>query len=124
MKEVSSKPRFDRSIVEGPLRPAVWKIAWPTMLTNAIGGLQGMVDHALVGHEDRIAVERLRGLLDQPLSGRGRDEDGKGEIASLVLDGTTEKSSLTIAMKSKAAAGKDGEVSIGEITGTGSRCQS
>src|SRR5918996_4710926 len=45
-----AKPRFDRSIVEGPLRPAVWKIAWPTMLTNVIGGLQGMVDHALVGH--------------------------------------------------------------------------
>jgi putative MATE family efflux protein len=42
--------RFDRSIVEGPLRSAVWKIAWPTMLTNAIGGLQGMVDHVLVGH--------------------------------------------------------------------------
>ena len=45
-----AKPRYDRSIVEGPLRPAVWKIAWPTMLTNAIGGLQGMVDHALVGN--------------------------------------------------------------------------
>src|ERR687884_498601 len=44
------KPRYDRSIVEGPLRPAVWKIAWPGMLTNIIGGLQGMVDHALVGH--------------------------------------------------------------------------
>ena len=44
------KSRYDRSIVEGPLRPAVWKIAWPTMLTNAIGGLQGMVDHALVGN--------------------------------------------------------------------------
>jgi putative MATE family efflux protein len=43
------RPRYDRSIVEGPLRPAVWKIAWPTMLTNAIGGLQGMVDHVLVG---------------------------------------------------------------------------
>jgi putative MATE family efflux protein len=42
--------RFDRSIVEGPLRAAVWKIAWPTMLTNIIGGLQGIVDHALVGH--------------------------------------------------------------------------
>jgi putative MATE family efflux protein len=42
--------RYDRSIVEGPLQPAVWKIAWPTMLTNAIGGLQGMVDHALVGN--------------------------------------------------------------------------
>jgi MATE family, multidrug efflux pump len=42
--------RFDRSIVEGPLGPAVWKIAWPTMLTNVIGGLQGIVDHVLVGH--------------------------------------------------------------------------
>jgi len=42
--------RFDRSIVEGPLGPAVWKIAWPTMLTNAVGGLQGIVDHVLVGH--------------------------------------------------------------------------
>jgi putative MATE family efflux protein len=41
--------RFDRSIVEGPLGRAVWKLAWPTMLTNAIGGLQGMVDHVLVG---------------------------------------------------------------------------
>jgi putative MATE family efflux protein len=41
--------RYDRSIIDGPLRPAVWKIAWPTMLTNAIGGLQGMVDHVLVG---------------------------------------------------------------------------
>jgi MATE family, multidrug efflux pump len=50
LKEISSKSRFDRSIVEGPLQPAVWKIAWPTMLTNVIGGLQGMVDHILVGH--------------------------------------------------------------------------
>jgi putative MATE family efflux protein len=48
--EAARKPRYDRSIVEGPLRPAVWKIAWPGMLTNVIGGLQGMVDHALVGH--------------------------------------------------------------------------
>jgi MATE family, multidrug efflux pump len=32
------------------LRAAVWKIAWPAMLTNIIGGLQGIVDHALVGH--------------------------------------------------------------------------
>jgi putative MATE family efflux protein len=44
------KPRYDRSIVEGPLARAVWKIAWPTMLTNIIGGLQGIVDHVLVGH--------------------------------------------------------------------------
>jgi putative MATE family efflux protein len=44
------RPRYDRSIVEGPLLPAVWKLAWPTMLTNIIGGLQGMVDQALVGN--------------------------------------------------------------------------
>src|SRR5260370_41337916 len=45
-----AEPRYDRSIVEGPLQQAVWKIAWPTMLTNAIGGLQGMVDHVLGGN--------------------------------------------------------------------------
>src|SRR5437773_12544505 len=51
MTEVAaSKSRYDRSSGEGPLRPAEWKIAWPTMLTNAIGGLQGMVDHVLVGN--------------------------------------------------------------------------
>src|SRR2546425_7213563 len=44
-----AKP-LDRSIVEGPLARAVWMLAWPTMLQNLIGGLQGMVDHALVGH--------------------------------------------------------------------------
>jgi putative MATE family efflux protein len=41
---------FDRSIVDGPILPAVWKLAWPTVLQNAIGGLQGIVDHVLVGH--------------------------------------------------------------------------
>lgn len=46
----SGKKRFDRSIVEGPLASAVWKIAWPTMLTNVIGGLQALVDQILVGH--------------------------------------------------------------------------
>ena len=48
-----SAPRrkpFDRSIIEGPLRPAVWRIAWPTMLQNLIAGLQGMIDHAMVGN--------------------------------------------------------------------------
>jgi putative MATE family efflux protein len=28
----------------------VWKLAWPTMLQNIIGGLQGIVDHAMVGN--------------------------------------------------------------------------
>ncbi|HSF99745.1 MAG TPA: MATE family efflux transporter [Vicinamibacterales bacterium] len=42
--------KFDRSIVEGPLPRAVWRLAWPTMLQNMVGGLQGIVDHAMVGH--------------------------------------------------------------------------
>jgi putative MATE family efflux protein len=41
---------FDRSLVEGPISPAVWKLAWPTMLQNLVAGLQGVIDHALVGH--------------------------------------------------------------------------
>lgn len=41
---------FDRSIVEGPILAAVWKLAWPTVLGNLLGGLQGVVDHAMVGH--------------------------------------------------------------------------
>jgi putative MATE family efflux protein len=49
--QVGTKPRkFDRSIVEGPIGAAVWKIAWPTMLQNIIAGLQGIIDHAMVGH--------------------------------------------------------------------------
>lgn len=41
---------FDRSLIEGPIGPAVWKLAWPTMLQNVIAGLQGVVDHVMVGH--------------------------------------------------------------------------
>lgn len=47
---VPAKKKYDRSIIEGPLLPAVWKLAWPTMLTNIFGGLQGIVDHVMVGH--------------------------------------------------------------------------
>src|SRR5687767_3856949 len=42
--------KFDRSIVEGPIRPAVWRLAWPTMLQNLVAGLHGIIDHAMVGH--------------------------------------------------------------------------
>ncbi len=41
---------FDRSLIEGPVAPAVWKLAWPTMVQNVIAGLQGVVDHILVGN--------------------------------------------------------------------------
>jgi len=36
---------LDRSMVEGPIARAVWALAWPSMLQNVIGGLQGVVDH-------------------------------------------------------------------------------
>lgn len=39
----------NRSLVEGSLPAAVWRIAWPTMLQNVIGGLQGIIDHVMVG---------------------------------------------------------------------------
>ncbi len=50
MTAVQLSRRFDRSIIEGPLTGAIWKLAWPTMITNVIGGMQGMIDHILVGH--------------------------------------------------------------------------
>lgn len=42
--------KYDRSIIEGSLTGAVWKIAAPTMLANIFGGLQGLVDHIVVGN--------------------------------------------------------------------------
>ena len=52
MADPAPKPAqtFDRSIIEGPLGPAVWRLAWPTMLQNVVAGLQGIIDHAMVGH--------------------------------------------------------------------------
>jgi putative MATE family efflux protein len=50
--EADAKParKYDRTIVEGPLAAAVWKIAWPAVLTNLVSGLQGWVDQILVGN--------------------------------------------------------------------------
>ena len=47
---VPAGKEFDRSIVEGPLGRAVWHLAWPTMVQNVIGGLQGIIDQAMVGN--------------------------------------------------------------------------
>lgn len=57
--------RYDRSIIEGPLRPAVWKLAWPALLTNIIGGVQGMIDHAMVGHLVGYAANAAIGVAWQ-----------------------------------------------------------
>src|SRR5436309_10365592 len=64
MPSGGSKP-LDRSIVEGPLARAVWMLAWPTMLQNLIGGLQGVVDHALVGHFVGYAGNAAIGVATQ-----------------------------------------------------------
>ena len=52
MSTPAPKPaqRFDRTIVEGPIGAAVWRLAWPTMLQSVVAGLQGIVDHVMVGH--------------------------------------------------------------------------
>src|SRR5882672_12314301 len=47
--ETIKPSRYDRSLIEGPLVPAVWRLAWPTMLQNVIAGLQGIIDHVMVG---------------------------------------------------------------------------
>jgi putative MATE family efflux protein len=47
---VPDRRRYDRSIVDGSLQPAVWRLAWPTMFANVIGGAQGIIDHVMVGH--------------------------------------------------------------------------
>ncbi len=44
------KSKYDRSIVEGSLPKAVWKLAAPTMIASMFGGLQGLVDHIVVGN--------------------------------------------------------------------------
>src|SRR3989475_11926125 len=63
-RPLPSKP-LDRSIVDGPIARAAWVLAWPTMLQNLIGGLQGMVDHALVGHFVGYAANAAIGVVIQ-----------------------------------------------------------
>src|SRR5216684_4968104 len=41
---------FDRTITDGPIAQAMWRLAWPTALQNAMVGLQGIIDHVIVGH--------------------------------------------------------------------------
>lgn len=51
MSNLNDKSKtFDRTLTEGPILKAVWKLAWPTMLQNIIAGLQGIIDHTMVGN--------------------------------------------------------------------------
>lgn len=45
-----NNPSFDRTITDGPISSAIWRIAWPTLLQNLFAGLQGLIDHMMVGH--------------------------------------------------------------------------
>src|SRR6476661_8179404 len=56
---------YDRSIIEGPLGRAVWKIAWPTMLTNVIAGMQNVVDQILVGNLIGYKANAALGVSNQ-----------------------------------------------------------
>ncbi len=47
---MADQPSFDRTITEGPIPTAIWRVAWPTLLQNLFAGLQGVVDHVMVGH--------------------------------------------------------------------------
>lgn len=46
----TKKKTFDRRIIDGPILVAVWLVAWPSVLQNVMGGIQGVIDHALVGN--------------------------------------------------------------------------
>src|ERR1700730_294811 len=54
--------KFDRSIVEGRSGPAGWRLAWPTMLQNVIAGVQGIIDHVMVGHYVGYAANAAIGV--------------------------------------------------------------
>lgn len=56
---------LDRSIVEGPIAAAVFGLAWPTVLQNVVAGLQGVIDHALVGHFQGFAANAGIGVAWQ-----------------------------------------------------------
>ena len=49
-EQPTPKSKYDRSIIEGSLGKAVWKLAAPTVVANIFGGIQGMVDHIIVGN--------------------------------------------------------------------------
>src|ERR1700755_1299331 len=60
------KPKkYDRSIVEGPLSAAVWKIAWPAILANVFSGLQNQVDQIMVGNFIGFQANAAIGVANQ-----------------------------------------------------------
>ena len=81
------KGRYDRSIVEGPLRPAVWKIAWPTMLTNIVATLKGTQTesanrvYVVSGHYDSMCTRVTDAKCDAP----GANDDASGTAAVLEM---------------------------------------
>src|SRR6266853_1296129 len=55
--ETIKASKYDRSLIEGPIVPAVWKLAWPTMLQNVIAGhFVGYVGNAAIGVSWQIVL--------------------------------------------------------------------
>ena len=89
-KAPAPSQRFDRRIVDGPLMPAVWHLAWPSMLQNAIGGAQGIGFAIPVSNTFRRVVftlvteGRVRraylgvGVVSRPARSRNGFEGGAG----------------------------------------------
>jgi len=50
LSDSKPKSKYNRAIIEGSLGKAVWNLAAPTMVANIFGGLQGLVDHIVVGN--------------------------------------------------------------------------
>lgn len=44
------RKQINATLTRGPVGLAIWSIAWPTLLQNLIAGLQGLVDHIMVGN--------------------------------------------------------------------------
>jgi putative MATE family efflux protein len=57
--------KYDRSIVEGPLTSAVWKLAWPAIIANIFSGLQNVVDQIMVGNFIGYEANAAIGVANQ-----------------------------------------------------------
>ena len=78
MTSARTQRAFDRSLVEGPIGPAVWKLAWPTMLQNIIAGRRG--DAVANGSTSATAISQAAAVeaatTVAPMSGRKCPECG------------------------------------------------
>ena len=79
---------FDRSIVEGPIRKAVWTLAWPTMLQNITPAVEHFTAYdgeKTSGNDEfvhMVAEQNIRLTIDdiRRNSSLLKEMEGNGEI--------------------------------------------